>query len=127
VKVVFVDGHCLICNRLVELILKHDKSKEIHIAHLQGEYAKANLPEEYTKQLHSVVFIDDGNLLEKSDAALKVISYFGGIWKLLLVLKIIPKLFRDIIYMWISKNRYNLGDKLEACPLPPKDSRDRFL
>lgn len=126
-KIVFVDGHCLICNRLVELILKYDKSKEIHIAHLQGDYAKANLSEEYTKELHSVVFIEDGKLFDKSDAALRVLSYFGGIWNLLLISKFLPKSLRDTIYMWISKNRYNIGDKLEACPLPPKESRDRFL
>jgi len=127
VKILFVDGHCLICNRLVNIVLNNDNSETIKISHLQGEYAKDVLPNQLRENISTVVYIDDGVIYKKSDAAIRVCSSLNKPWSFLAFLKIIPKPIRDYLYMVISFNRYRIGKKLEACPIPPKEFRARFL
>ena len=126
-EVVFVDGHCLICNKLVKLILKNDKTQKLKISNLQGEYAKVVLPLVYREDPSTVILISEGVLYKKSDAVLKIIKRFGFPWTLLEVFKFLPKGLRDYFYMLVSYNRYRIGEKLEACPLPPKEFRERFI
>ena len=39
--IVFYDGHCILCNRVVRWVIKHDKKDVFRFAPLQGSTAKA--------------------------------------------------------------------------------------
>jgi predicted DCC family thiol-disulfide oxidoreductase YuxK len=63
----------------------------------------------------------------QSDAGIKIISSFGGVWKLILVFKIIPRFIRNGIYNLLAKNRYTLFGKKDQCMIPTENMKDRFL
>ena len=132
--VLLYDGQCGFCNKGVQRILKHDKRKTMLFAALQGEYGQSVLtrhPE--LKGIDSLVFVEplDFAYLEqvfvRSDAALRVARYLGGIWTLALVAYIIPRPVRDYLYDQFAKRRYRWFGKYDACVLPPPEVRERFL
>ena len=60
----------------------------------------------------------DDKLYTGADAALQTLKRIGGIWALLgRVGKWFPTRFRDGVYAWISRNRYDLLSPF-ACGLP---------
>ena len=72
-KILFFDGVCVMCNGLVDFVLKHDKSHQIKFAPLQGKAAYDFLPNSYTQQLTTVVFMQDNQLYTESDAIIKLL------------------------------------------------------
>jgi len=106
----------------------------MYFAALQGEYGKSILtrhPE--LKGVDSLVFVeplDVGHperVFVRSDAALRVAGYLGGIWKLALAAYLIPRPVRDFLYDEFAKRRYRWFGKYDTCLLPPREVRERFL
>ncbi|OIQ18895.1 MAG: hypothetical protein BM556_06330 [Bacteriovorax sp. MedPE-SWde] len=125
--ILFIDGHCLICNKLVNFLLKRDHKKILKYSSLQGEYAHSAIPKKYSEDISTVVLKIDDKIYEKSDAAIRAVSCLGFPWKLMLALILLPRPLRDSIYNLLAINRYKLGKRLDACPLAPIEYRDRFL
>ena len=132
--VLLYDGLCGFCNRGVQRILKHDHRKSMFFAALQSEYAKSILtrhPE--LKGVDSIVFVEplDFAYLEqvfvRSDAALHVARYLGGLWNLALAAYVVPRPIRDYLYDQCAKRRYRWFGKYDTCLLPPPEVRERFL
>lgn len=128
-KILFYDGECGFCNRSVQTALRADKKGELRFAPLQGETAVRTLPESLRQpdQLGTMVLFDaDGTIKTRSDAALEVARTLGGLWKTLLIGRILPRPFRDGIYNFIARNRQRLPSQ-KACDLPDAETRRRFL
>ncbi|MGA9768219.1 MAG: DCC1-like thiol-disulfide oxidoreductase family protein [Blastocatellia bacterium] len=129
--VLLYDGVCGLCNKSVQMILDHDKRKEMRFAPLQSDYGRqviARHPE--LKNADSIVFVERGSserVFIRSNAALRVASYLGGAWKLLLFFRIIPRPVRDFFYDLMAKYRYKFFGKYDSCMLPSPDVRSRFL
>jgi len=51
----------------------------------------------------------------------------GGGWRLLAVLRAIPRPIGDWLYDRVARNRYALFGRTEHCMLPPPEWRDRFI
>lgn len=122
------------CNRSVQAILKHDRKGTMRFAALQSDFGQAALerhPE--LKGLDSVVLLEEAGAngdeyaFSRSTAALKVMSYLGGIWKLFLVGYILPGPVRDALYNFIARNRYQVFGEHDTCLLPSPETRARFL
>src|ERR687888_1933432 len=102
--VLLYDGVCGFCNKTVQMILDHDRRGTMRFAALQSDYGRGVVgrhPE--LRGVDSVVFVEnsaDGaeRVHVRSDAALRVLKYLGGAWKLLIVAKVIPKPVRDFFY-----------------------------
>jgi predicted DCC family thiol-disulfide oxidoreductase YuxK len=130
--VLLYDGVCGFCNKSVQLILDRDRRGEMRFAALQSDYGAAIVerhPE--LRGVDSVVFVErEGGgerVYTRSDAALKVASYLGGFWKVLLAAKVVPRRVRDYFYDLFARNRYRLFGKYDSCMLPPPEVRSRFL
>lgn len=132
--VLLYDGVCGFCNKSVQVILHRDKRGRMRFAALESDYGKAvksRHPE--LENIDSVVFVEPNSnppgeqVFVRSDAALRVFSYLGGAWKLLLVFRLIPRPVRDYFYDVFAKHRYKLFGKAESCMLPPPEARARFL
>lgn len=128
------DGVCGFCNKSVQLILKHDKQKAMRFAALQSQLAMkilAQYPE--LSGVDSVVLVEPGPGLHRqrvhirSDAALRIASYLGGVWRLALAAYIIPRPIRDRLYDMFARRRYRIFGKYDSCMLPAPDERSRFL
>ena len=130
--VMLYDGVCGFCNKSVQMILDHDRVGTLRFAALQSDYGKAIIERHAElRGVDSVVFVDSSGGAERvfvrSDAALRVASYLGGAWKILLAAKVLPKRLRDYFYDLFARNRYKMFGKYDSCMLPPPEVRSRFL
>ena len=123
--IVFFDGVCGLCNGFVDFLVRHDRSRALRYAPLQGNTAAgfARLP----RDLDSVVVVHDDRVLVKSDAALTALSRLGGVWRLSAVARVIPRVLRDAVYDLIARNRYRWFGKHETCRRPTTDEAAWFL
>ena len=132
--VLLYDGVCGFCNKTVQMILERDPAGTMRFAALQGDYGRA-VVERHTslRGVDSVVFVEHANggsrerVFVRSDAALKVVAYLGGFWKIFLAAYVIPKPLRDYFYDLFARNRYRVFGKYDTCMLPPPEVRSRFL
>ncbi|HET7025293.1 MAG TPA: DCC1-like thiol-disulfide oxidoreductase family protein [Gemmatimonadales bacterium] len=125
------DGACGFCARQVQFILRHDRRRVLSFAPLEGVTAPgiiARHPE--LKGVDSLVWVDepggtDERARVRSGAVLAIASYLGGVWRLGLVLAIIPGGWRDGLYDVVARHRHRLAGS--DCIVPMPDEADRFL
>jgi len=77
--------------------------------------------------VQTFVLISRERMLVRSDAAIEVISRFGGAWKFVTIFRLIPRVVRDWIYSTIARNRYRWFGRTNACMIPTPDVKARFL
>ncbi len=107
--VIIFDGICNLCNYFVNFIIRRDKKGKLQFTPLQSDAGK-KLQEEYKINIPSaetIIFINNDIVYIKSDAAAEIAKHLDGGWKLLAIIKIIPKFIRDSIYSKIAEKRYN--------------------
>jgi predicted DCC family thiol-disulfide oxidoreductase YuxK len=126
-RIVFFDGVCGLCNRFIDRLLTMKGSGTLRFAPLQGSTAQDRLPAGMADALNSVVYLREGVVLQRSDAALRVLTDLGGWNSVYRVLFIVPRPLRDFVYDWIARNRYRWFGKHETCRLPTPEERARFL
>ena len=127
--VVLFDGVCNMCNGFVRFLIKRDKKNTLQFASLQSGYGKAllahyKLP---TSTPETVILYTNKQILTESAAVIKIVSSLNGIWKAVLIFKIIPGFIRNPLYRLIARNRYTLFGKRDACPIPTEAEKSRFL
>jgi len=126
---IIFDGVCNLCEYSVQFIVKNDRQARFKFVSAQSERGKE------LQSLHGVDTLKDGTVILlkndlvylKSDAAVEIAKDLDGLWRFLHVFKFIPKPVRDLVYSIISKNRYLWFGKKNACLLPDKNIKDRFL
>jgi predicted DCC family thiol-disulfide oxidoreductase YuxK len=85
---------------------------------------QVNLSSDYTS---SLVLIEEGKPYVKSEAALRLVKHFNGLWKLGSILFIFPEFIRNPVYSLIARNRYKWFGKKDACWIPEPKWKARFL
>ncbi|MNT04339.1 hypothetical protein D3C72_1389140 [compost metagenome] len=73
------------------------------------------------------VLVEDGRYYTRSKAALKLARVLPFPWPLWYVFVVIPPFIRDAVYDIVARNRYRWFGKDEACMIPTKEIRKRFL
>jgi predicted DCC family thiol-disulfide oxidoreductase YuxK len=129
-KIVLFDGVCNLCESSVQLIIKHDKNEAFMFASQQSETGKDIL--RYlgidTNKMDGIVLYEPGvAYFIKSDAAMEILKEFSLPYSLLRIFRFLPLSIRDAVYDYIAKNRYKWYGKKEACWLPTKELKTRFL
>lgn len=131
--VLLYDGICGFCNSAVQTILKLDRRKTLRFAALDSDFARAVMARHPALAgVDSVVYVDaPGSPAERvtvrSAAALQVVEYLGGPWRLLQVAAIIPTPLRDRLYDSFARIRYRVFGTHDTCPIPAPEVRARFL
>ena len=128
-RVLFFDGECGLCDRLVQFVLKHDRDGLFQFASLQGStFAKYRQDVPESKSLESMVLVQGGSIYERSDAALRVLQVLGGFWGFLgRIGLVVPRAIRDFFYNLVAKHRYRLFGRVNHCTIPNDTVRSRFL
>lgn len=126
--IIFFDGVCGMCNAFVNLILKIDRQQTFLFAPLQGSTAHTLLPPlgEDARDW-SMIYVDEAGIHDQSDASIEVYRRLGGAWRLLSLLRYVPRFIRNPVYRVIARNRYRWFGKREACRIPTTNERARFL
>jgi predicted DCC family thiol-disulfide oxidoreductase YuxK len=116
-NIVFFDGICGLCNSFITLLLKLDT--DLKFATLQGKTGQnlLNKINFNNSEFDTVIFQKNDQIYTKSTAVFEIIKTIGGIWKLLLVFKILPTSFTDFIYRYIALKRFKLFGKLDQCDI----------
>ena len=122
-----IRDRCGLCNRFVDRLLRLDHNARFRFAPLQGSTARELLPSGMADALNTVVYLRDGIVLVRSEAALRILIDLGGWRAVYRVFFIVPRFLRDAVYDWISRHRYGWFGKHDACRIPTPEERDRFL
>ncbi|KPM33369.1 Thiol-disulfide oxidoreductase DCC [Croceitalea dokdonensis DOKDO 023] len=124
------DGVCNLCDRSVQFIIKHDTADLFRYAALQSEIGQKLTSERGidTANVDSIILIEPGLAYYiKSDAALQIGAHLKGYRTLSKFFKLFPLGFRNLIYDFVARNRYHWYGKKEACMVPTKELRAKFL
>lgn len=133
--IVFYDGVCGLCNRLVQFLLRHDKQGRLRFASLQSDFAarvlgRHGIDPKDLDTLHVMENYEqtDERVLQRSDAILRAARELGGLWSVLAAIaRVIPRAVRDLFYGLVARNRYRVFGKYDSCMLPDPNQRSRFL
>ncbi len=79
------------------------------------------------RDAETFVLIVDNEAFIKSNAAIRLSGYLRGGWKLLGVLRIVPRPIRDWAYGIFARNRYRWFGRYDQCMVPSVEIRDRFV
>ena len=128
-SIILFDGVCNLCNSSVQFIIRHDPKKLFLFASLQSDAASEILLQSPFKKLDltSIVFIENGQIYDRSTAVLKITRKLKGGYSLLYGFIIIPRLIRDWGYQQLANNRYHWFGKKDICMVPSANLKDRFL
>ncbi|MDI1311204.1 thiol-disulfide oxidoreductase DCC family protein [Prosthecobacter sp.] len=123
------DGVCHLCNGSVQFILKRDPQGKIKFAPIQSPLGS----QLYTQHgldpaaPNAMLFLTPRGAFQASDAALEIARTLGGVWKLALIFKPLPRVLRDAAYYFIARNRYRWFGKDESCMMPTPELKARML
>jgi len=129
-KIILFDGVCNLCNSSINYIIDHDKQDLFRFVSLQSDLG--GTIQEYldleNKSLDTIIlYIPDEAYYIKSTAAIKIMSEFLGLWKLMLIFLILPSSIRDLAYNYVAKNRYKWYGRQESCRIPTLELKAKFL
>ena len=127
--ILFFDGECALCDGFVRFILDRDGRGTFRFAPLQSRYAKEFFAKHgwSTEGLDSVVLYRNEQFFVHSDAALQVAALLPGVWSLGRHLRCIPRRWRDVVYRWVARHRYQWFGRRDACRLPRPGEAARFI
>ena len=128
-NLILFDGVCNLCSALVQFVIRHDPAAKFRFAAIQSEIGR-NIFQSHgldPADLQTFVFITDGKMFLRSDAAIEVVSRFGDAWRLLGLFRFVPKVLRDSTYSFIARNRYCWFGRKEVCMVPTAEIKERFL
>jgi predicted DCC family thiol-disulfide oxidoreductase YuxK len=130
-EMIFYDGHCDLCHRMVRFVLANDPSGEaFRFAPLDSTAFQTAVPEAERTGLPDSIVVKtaDRALLVRSVAVIHILRRLGGVWRLLAAIaRVIPRAARDRLYDWIARIRHRLFHRpSEICPVVPEHLRSRF-
>ena len=77
-NVIFFDGYCFLCNRIVDFLISKDRNQLLQFASIQSEFASKMfsfqqmfIPED--QKFSTVVFLQKGEIKTKSEAVIAII------------------------------------------------------
>jgi predicted DCC family thiol-disulfide oxidoreductase YuxK len=117
--ILFYDGDCALCNRVVTFILNHEKESKILFSALDTAAANEFLSKDpsYKREEDTVYFFDGNQLYSKSTAVLKLLPFLKGYLFVLRLGWLFPKGLRDKIYDEVAKRRQRI---FKECKVDPR-------
>lgn len=128
-NLILFDGVCNLCSALVQFVIRHDREAKFRFAAIQSEIGRKIYQSHGLDpaDLQTFVFIADGKVVLRSDAAIEVVSRFGGAWRIFAIFRLVPRVARDFVYSTIARNRYRWFGRKEVCMIPTPEIDERFL
>ena len=127
--VVFIDGECVLCNRLASWLLRRDRDRVHRLATLQGRTAREMLgPVVADPAEWSIVVVDGDGTHDRSEAILRIAARLGGLPGLGgRLARWVPAAVRNRVYDAVARRRYRWFGKEKHCRLPRPGDEDVFL
>ena len=131
--ILFVDGHCVLCQRAAQWVLRHDRRGRVALAALQGRTAHRLLDgrgkASVAASSGSLVWRQmDGRIRVRSAAVLAVAAALGGWYgAAAAVLWLVPLPLRDGLYLALARRRRRWFGTTDRCQLPTASHGSRLL
>lgn len=125
--VIFFDGYCNLCNGAIQWIIQKDSQEHFYFAPINSNYANDYLSDKSLTSVDSIVLFDKGQVYIKSTAAVHIARKLPYPFRLLGLLRFIPRFVRDFVYDLIAKYRYSIWGKRQQCMVPTPELKARFL
>lgn len=127
--VVLFDGECVLCNRFVAFLVRHDEARRLRFGAIRSEAGRALLAARGfdPESLETIVVLAGERTLTRSDAALAIVRVLPAPWRGLTVLGMLPRPLRDALYRIVARHRHAWFGRTDGCPVPEPAVRDRFL
>jgi len=127
--IVVFDGVCNLCSRWVGFVFAHDRPGRFRFAAMQSEAGRRLLARHGLDPENpvSLLLVEGGAAYTDSEAIIRVLSAFGGRWRLAEGLRLIPLFVRNPLYRLVARNRYRWFGRRDACVVPSPDVAGRFL
>jgi len=78
-------------------------------------------------ELESLVLLENDQLLIQSDAVLGIVRHLRGLWRVALIARLFPKIWRDWCYDLFAQNRKRWFPSKPSCLFLSDNLQDRFL
>jgi predicted DCC family thiol-disulfide oxidoreductase YuxK len=127
--VLFFDGDCAFCARSIRRVAALDKEARISFAPLQGELARELGFRHYAAADGGTMVVlreSDGRVFTHSDGWIELANALGGWWKVLTVVRWIPRPLRDLVYNFVARHRYRIFGRRDSCALPDPEVAKRL-
>jgi predicted DCC family thiol-disulfide oxidoreductase YuxK len=136
---VVFDGRCGFCNRTVRWLLRRDGRDRLRFVASESERVVGMLARHGVDVASDadgpgsiLVVRDAGGVAESvlvgSDAVVALLRELPRPWAWVgVALKWIPRPVRDMVYGLVARWRYRIWGRLESCPAPTAEERERFL
>src|SRR5687768_10597831 len=133
--VLFYDGECGLCNRLVRGLLRLDRRGRLRFAPLQGPAAQAylrmhGLP---TEDFETLIYVPDWSQrhrpahLTRTAGVIAGLRAIGGAARVLAaIIAVFPATWRDAAYRAVGRWRYRVFGQWRQRPLPRRAWEARF-
>lgn len=124
-----MDARCSLCARGAAWIARNDTAHAFTIIPVQSDVGRALM-------LHygldpadpsSWLFVQDGRAYCSLDALIRVGWRLGGVWRVFVLLRVLPIAVQDILYRAVARNRYRLFGTADLCNLPDPEVQKRLL
>jgi predicted DCC family thiol-disulfide oxidoreductase YuxK len=129
-SVILFDGVCNLCNAWVQFVIRHDPDARFAFAPLQSAAAEDLLRARHGSRAlgsETIMLVEKDGIYDQSTAALRIARGLSGLWPLLGMFLMVPKVLRDAVYRGIARNRYRWFGRREVCMVPTPALRSRFL
>ncbi len=129
--IVLTDGHCNLCNRSVQYLVRHDPERRLRFAAQQSSpgpelLRRAGLDGNLQP---GIVLLDPTgrNPIVGADALPVIARILRPRAKLLRFLSVLPGFLRNFGYAAIARNRYRIFGRNEVCQIVPGPGLDDRL
>ena len=118
-KIIVFDGVCALCNKFVLFVVKNDVKNVFRFISLQNKKTIKELNERgLSKQaFESILLIDKSSVKTESSAIISIFKDLRFPYNLLCIGAIFPQFFRNSIYRYIARNRYETFGKINHCSI----------
>ncbi|MEP5729935.1 MAG: DCC1-like thiol-disulfide oxidoreductase family protein [Sulfitobacter sp.] len=123
------DSVCVLCSRGVQFTLKHERKPSIRFVAIGSKEGRRLASQNGINpdDPATFLFIENGQVKEKSDGVIALSQHLRGPIRLCWILKGVPKPLRDAIYDVVARNRYRIFGQMDQCLVPDQDQRHRFV
>ncbi|KAB2912375.1 MAG: thiol-disulfide oxidoreductase DCC family protein [Hyphomicrobiaceae bacterium] len=127
--IIVFDGVCVLCTASARFVIKRDRVRAFRFATAQSPLGQA-LYRHYgldPDAFETNLVLSGGRAFGKLDSVAATGLHLGGVWRLLALLRVIPRPIGDWLYDQVARNRYALFGRNDRCMIPPPDWRNRFI
>ena len=129
-KIILFDGVCNLCNSSVQYVIQRDKKDEFRFVALQSELGQKIIKHIgiANSNIDSIILYLPGiAYYYKSSAVIEIAKSLQGFFNYGMLFRLLPNALCDVVYDYITRNRYKWYGKKESCMLPTPELKAKFL